>query len=286
LVEEAVWGVEYTVQVVTDGSAIVPMPAVQDNPHAYELGLGPECGGMGTIAPVPFITEDEYRESVEVVRRSLEALQSEVGERYMGVLSGQMMLTAYGPTLIEFYARFGDPEAVNAMYLLESSALEMLERAAEGRLAGYSARFRNEATVVKAVAPVGYPLDRRLATGHEIVVDWDVVRRMNCLVFFGSVEEAGPGTYRTLGSRAVEVLGAGQSFDEAYERAERCASAVRAVRGEVFHRSDIGSPWYMAYMAKRAATVRRVYEWRRARGLGKTRIDWVPGVGVKVYEYG
>lgn len=286
LVEEAVWGVEYTVQVVTDGEAFVAMPPVQDNPHAYELGLGPECGGMGTIAPVPFITEGEYAESVEIVRRSVEALQRELGERYIGVLSGQMMLTAYGPTLIEYYARLGDPEALNALYLMESDALEMFQRAAEGRLAGYSPRFRQEATVVKAVAPVGYPLDRKMASGQEIAVDWDVVRREGCLVFFGSVEEAGAGTYRTLGSRAVEVLGSGRSFDEAYERAERCAAAVKAVRGEVFYRSDIGSPWYMAYMSRRAAMVRRVYEWRRARGLGRVRIDWVPGGEVRVYDYG
>lgn len=282
LVEEAVWGVEYTVQALTDGSTVFPFPPVQDNPHAYELGLGPECGGMGSVSPLDFIEDGEFKEAVDIIWRTAEAVEAEFGVKYVGVLSAQMMLTAYGPALIEYYARFGDPEALNALYMLDGDALELLLRTASGRLAGYSARFRRVYTVVKAIAPVGYPIDRALARGRTITIDWDIVRREGCLVFFGSVEEGGAGRYITLGSRALEILAPGSTLLEAYGRAERC---VAAVRGDVFHRSDIGSPEYIASMVSKADMVRTVYRWRRERGLGRLRIDWSPGGQVRVIDY-
>nr|KJR73493.1 MAG: phosphoribosylamine--glycine ligase [Thermoproteus sp. AZ2] len=282
LVEEAVWGVEYTVQAVVDGPSVFYFPAVQDNPHAYELGLGPECGGMGAVSPLDFLEPGEVEEAAEIIRRTAEAVEAELGVRYVGALSAQMMLTAYGPTIIEYYARLGDPEAVNAMFLLDGDAYELFERAASGRLAGYKAGFKRAYTAVKAIAPVGYPIDKRAAKGREISVDWGVIGREGCLVFFGSVEESGAGRYTSLGSRAFEVLGYGDSPAEAYAKAERCAAAFR---GEVFYRSDIGSAEYLASMRAKAERARAVYKWRRERGLGGVKIDWAPGMPLRVFDY-
>jgi phosphoribosylamine--glycine ligase len=98
LIEERVEGPEYTLQTFTDGRTVLPLPAVQDNKNAYEMDIGPETGGMGSIAGpgwlLPFLTEEEYRQSVEVIRSVVEALWKETGVRYKGVVSGQMMLTA------------------------------------------------------------------------------------------------------------------------------------------------------------------------------------------------
>ncbi|MEZ0319420.1 MAG: phosphoribosylamine--glycine ligase [Pyrobaculum sp.] len=279
LVEEGVWGVEYTVQTLTDGDVLFPFPPVQDNPHAFELGLGPECGGMGTLSPLPFIEEAEVEEAVEALKATVDAVAKEFGVRYRGALSGQMMLTARGPVLIEYYARLGDPEAVNAMYLYEGDAYQLFKAAAEGKLHKAERRFRQEYTVVKAVAPVGYPHKRELAKGRRFWVDWDVAKREGCLIFFGSAVESPGGGYETLGSRAVEVLAAGATLEEAYEKAERCADAVR---GEgLYHRADIASPQYLEAMTSKAEAVRAVYRWRRARGLDKVKIVWEPGRGVE-----
>ncbi|MGC8583630.1 MAG: phosphoribosylamine--glycine ligase [Thermoproteus sp.] len=275
LVEEAVWGVEYTVQTLTDGDAVFPFPPVQDNPHAYELGLGPECGGMGTISPTPFLTEQEISESVEAVKATAMAVEREFGVRYVGALTGQMMLTARGPVIIEYYSRLGDPEALNALFLYEGNALELFALAAERKLHKAKAEFRGGHTVVKAVAPLGYPLRREVARGRRFWIDWSGADQ-NCLFFFGSAVESPAGGYETLGSRAVEVLAYGSTPREAYERAERCAAAVKG--DGLFYRRDIGSPEYMDAMSKKAELVRQVYLWRRSRGLdGESRI-WEPEI--------
>lgn len=275
LVEEAVWGVEYTVQALVDGESVFAFPPVQDNPHAYELGLGPECGGMGTVSPLPFIEEGEAAAAVDAIRATAEAVRREFGVEYVGVLSGQMMLTAMGPVVIEYYSRFGDPEALNAVYLYDGDLYDLFLKAATRRLHQAERSFKAEHTVVKAVAPLGYPLDKRLAAGRVFHVDWDAVRRAGCLVFFGSAEPAEGGGYKTLGSRAVEVLAAGATPGEAYERAERCAAAVRG--DGLFHRRDIGSPEYMAAMRRKAEQIRAVYKWR---GQWGERLVWEPGKGL------
>ncbi|MEL9990607.1 MAG: phosphoribosylamine--glycine ligase [Thermoproteus sp.] len=281
LVEEGVWGVEYTVQTITDGDAVFPFPPVQDNPHAYELGLGPECGGMGTISPLPFLEREEVEEAVGAVKATIDAIAKEFGVRYVGALSGQMMLTARGPVVIEYYARLGDPEALNALYLYDGDAYELFELAARGKLHKAERKFKQEYTVVKAVAPMGYPLRRDIAKGRRFDVNWGLIEREGCLVFFGSAEESPEGGYTTLGSRAVEVLAAGRTPEEAYVKAERCASAIRG--DGLFYRSDIGSPEYLLAMRRKAETARAVYKWRRARGLDRFRVVWEPGRGVERY---
>ncbi|MFN3804162.1 MAG: phosphoribosylamine--glycine ligase [Pyrobaculum sp.] len=280
LVEEAVWGVEYTLQTLTDGETVFPLPPVQDNPHAYELGVGPECGGMGTVSPLPFVASEEVEEAAAAIRATASAIEREFGVRYVGALSGQMMLTARGPVVIEYYSRLGDPEALNALFLYQGDAYQLFRLAAEGRLHKAERRFKEGYTVVKAVAPLGYPLKRE--RGVRLAIDWDVVKREGCLVFFGSAVESPEGGYETLGSRAVEILAWGPTPEEAYMRSERCMAAVRG--DGVFYRRDIGSPHYMKKMSQKADVVRKVYRWRRQRGAESPRVVWEPGRGVFTYE--
>ncbi|GAB6147738.1 phosphoribosylamine--glycine ligase [Stetteria hydrogenophila] len=291
IVEERVEGVEYTVMTVTDGESLVALPAVQDHPHLFPFDLGPETGGMGAISgpceTLPFITRREYEESVEIVRRTVEALRAEIGEPYIGALSGQMMLTGFwGPTLIEYYSRFGDPETAALLYMVESDFLELLDRAATRRLAGYTLRLSCDTyVVVKAAAPAGYPADRGRARGHPLAVDEEKARRAGCTVLYAGVDRAPDGSIVTTGSRAVEVACSGGSFQEASERAEKVLEGVRLLDGHpLIHRWDIGSEALLRERMEQAEAARLSYTRRREKGLF-TLYDWIPGRGVLSYDY-
>ncbi len=292
LVEERVDGVEYTVMAVTDGATVVPLPAVQDHPHAYPLDVGPETGGMGAIAgpcrTLPFITEREYRETVDILESTLRALSRETGRPYVGTLSGQMMLTGlWGPTLIEYYSRFGDPETGALIYLVESSFFELLDRAASRRLPGYRLRLSCDTyVVVKAAAPAGYPLDRGMARGHPVAVDESVARENGCVVLYGGVEQRSDGTLVSTGSRLVEVVcPSRRGFEEASRRAERVLATVRLLDGHpLIHRWDIGSRELLAQRTEAARLARIAYTRRREKGLTSI-YDWVPGRGLIIHDY-
>jgi len=286
LVEQRVEGVEYTMQVITDGSTVLPLPAVQDHPHAYEWDVGPETGGMGSILGpgwvLPFLTPEEYRRSVEIVEEVLKALQGEVGETYRGAFAGQMMLTGiWGPTVIEFYSRFGDPEIANLVPVVESDFLEILDRAAEGRLAGAKLTINEEKVViVKAVAPAGYPDNKKIASGHPLVVDERSIEERGCLVLYASVEMAG-SVLVTKGSRAVELVCSGDSYEDVYRRSEEAVTHIYAADGwPLFHRNDIGSQILLEHRMSVANRVRRIYTSRAKRGLLGEALIWIPGQGV------
>ncbi|MEM1928017.1 MAG: phosphoribosylamine--glycine ligase [Acidilobaceae archaeon] len=286
LVEQRVEGVEYTAQVITDGETLLPLPLAQDNPHAYEFDIGPETGGMGSIMGpgylLPMITESEFKKTIEIVESSLKALQAEKKKPYVGAIAGQMMLTGlWGPTVIEFYSRFGDPEIANLVPLLDSDFLEVLERAATRRLAGAKIRVKDGlVSVVKAVAPSGYPDDREAATGHAVVVDERRISELGCITLYASVEEIDGRVY-TKGSRVVEIVCSGESYREAYTKSEKAVLNVSSLDGwPLFHRSDVGSPRVIEERARLAERVRRVYLSRAARGLLGRQLVWLPGEGV------
>lgn len=284
LLEERVEGPEYTLQCFCDGKTVLPMPLVQDNKHAFEDDLGPETGGMGSIAgrglTLPFITEGEYKRSVEIVKMLVEAVQRESGEYYKGVVAGQMMLTdKWGPTIIEMYSRFGQPEGENVLPLLETDMVEICEAILSQSLAKVKLRFRERATVIKCLAPKGYPNRRDLARGHPIWVDMEAIRKAGGKLFWSSVDIVG-GSYVTGGSRACEIYAEADTIEEASEIAEKCIPYVRLLDGwELFHRSDIGSRRLLEKRRRLADMVREIYQYREKKGiLGKT-IDWIPGRG-------
>ncbi|MEM0504522.1 MAG: phosphoribosylamine--glycine ligase [Sulfolobales archaeon] len=290
LIEERVEGVEYTVMTITDGYYVLPLPLVQDHPHAFEFDIGPETGGMGSIQGpgklLPFINEDEFRKSVEIVEKSLKALQDVTKERYVGALSGQMMLTSlYGPTLIEFYSRFGDPEIANLIPTLDTDFLDIIEAAVSRKLASVKLRVSDDTvTVVKAVCPRGYPNNRKAAKGHPVVVDEFKIRGYGCEVLYSGVELVGNTIYTT-GSRIAEVLCEGRDFQEVSDRANKCAEAIKCSDGwEVFYRSDIGSNELLRRRISLAELVRNAYSYRVSKNILNIRVDWIPGKGVIYYE--
>ncbi|MEM3926760.1 MAG: phosphoribosylamine--glycine ligase [Desulfurococcaceae archaeon] len=286
LVEQRVEGVEYTVHVITDGDGFVSLPVIQDHPHAFEWDIGPETGGMGCIAgpgkTPPFLTIEEYDRSVEIVSDIIRKLSEEMREQYTGVLAGQMMLTWFwGPTIIEFYSRFGDPEITAILPLVESDFLELLDRAANRRLAGYKLAINEEkVSIVKAVAPLGYPSHRKEATGHPIQVDEARIMDLGCDVVYGSVELGDNGIV-TKGSRSVEIVCVDDGYPNAYEKAEKAVSYVRSLDGwPLFHRSDIGSHELLRERIGLAERVRRIYKYRASKGILGEYYVWIPSKGL------
>lgn len=239
--EELARGEEYTVMAFTDGTTVLPMPAVQDHKRLLEGDKGPNTGGMGSYSCpdglLPFLTQPEYDESVRILQSLVDALRAE-GTPYVGTVYGQFMLTATGPKVIEVNARFGDPEAMNVLHLLESDYLDLLEAMATGTLRGKAARFRPSATVVKYVVPRGYG-DGKPTPGRVVEVDNHGLKRVGGTVYYGSIEQLPSGPLATMASRTIGVLGEGATLEQANAV---CDASLRHVSGEaLFVRRDIGS---------------------------------------------
>ena len=137
VIEERLIGEEFTVQAFVDGESIVPMPAAQDHPHAYEGDQGPITGGMGSYSDrdglLPFLDKKSYEESVKIMEDTINAVKNEVGP-YKGILYGQFMLCKDGPKLVEYNARFGDPEAMNVLPLLKTDFVDICQGIVDGNL--------------------------------------------------------------------------------------------------------------------------------------------------------
>lgn len=237
ILEERAVGEEFTLQVFCDGRNVVPMPLVQDHKRAYEGDVGPNTGGMGSYSAedhlLPFVSESDKQAALDILRRTVEAIAQE-GHPYRGVLYGQFMLTRDGPRVIEFNARFGDPEAMNVLSILETPFLEVCEGIVDGSLSP-NVSFARKATVCKYVVPAGYGTAPQ--SGKPIEVDEEAVAREGARLYYAMVDgEAGRVVTTT--SRALGVVGIDDSIQEAEEACER---ALRHVRGEaIFVRHDIG----------------------------------------------
>ncbi len=233
LVEERTDGVEFTFQVFSDGKKVIPMPLAQDYPHAYENDEGPITGGMGSYSCsnglLPFVTKEDYEKAFKTLKATVEAMRRE-GTPYKGILYGQFMLSREGPVLIEYNARFGDPEAINVLPLLKTSLVEIAEGIVDGNLR--RAEFEDKATVVKYLAPKGYPVNS--IKGVKVEIDEKAIEEAGARLYYASIDE----NLTLLGSRAMAVVGIAESLEEAERIAE---SAVPHIKGELFYRRDVGA---------------------------------------------
>ncbi|QDA32245.1 phosphoribosylamine--glycine ligase [Thermococcus indicus] len=233
LIEERTDGVEFTFQVFTDGKRVVPMPLAQDYPHAYEGDEGPITGGMGSYSCsnglLPFVTREDYERALETLKATIEAVRKN-GTPYKGILYGQFMLSKDGPVIIEYNARFGDPEAMNVLPLLKTSLLEVAEGIVDGSLK--RAEFEGKATVVKYLAPKGYPTNP--VRGVRVDVDKKAITEAGAKLYYASIDE----NLTLLGSRAIAVVGIAETLEGAERIAEK---AIPHVRGELFYRRDVGT---------------------------------------------
>jgi phosphoribosylamine--glycine ligase len=239
VLEERLVGEEFTVQALVANGDVRVTPAVQDHKRAYEGDEGPNTGGMGSYSDatleLPFIDEDDYLDAVTVLEATVDALDD-----YKGVLYGQFMLTADGITVVEFNARFGDPEATNTLPVLNTDFVDVLTAAREGESLPQLS-FAPKATVCKYAVPDGYPTDPE--AGAEVTVDEESAAASaegsdgEALLFYASVDEREDGIYTTT-SRAFAVVGLAETITQA----EAIAENTLAVAGEegLRIRHDIG----------------------------------------------
>ena len=236
VIEEKFIGQEFSIMSFCDGKTLRHMPAVQDHKRAYEGDTGPNTGGMGTYSDadhsLPFLKDSEIQEAHTINVATAKALKNKFGEGYKGVLYGGFMATGTGVKLIEYNARFGDPEAMNVLPLLKSDFVDICESIADGTLDGIDVQFQNKASVCKYAVPEGYPDNPVKGESINVssVENYDRLFYASVDIKHGSLVEAG--------SRTVAVVGIADSIAAAEVIAEK---EVSSVSGPLFHRSDIGT---------------------------------------------
>lgn len=242
IIEEKLSGPEFTLQVLTDGENFVEPPATYDYPYRYDLDKGPGTGGMGSFSdaklPLPFMTNHDYKECIKVVKTTLMALKRKK-LHYSGVLNAGFFLTPEGIRIMEFNARFGDPECMNIMTLLDSSLLNILQKIAARSLTSQDIFFKPLASVVKYLVSPEYAVKE----GKERNFSMDVasIQKRGINVFFSSaVSTGGIGQYRSVGnSRVVALACTAKTIPEAAKKIDR--AIANCVKDPLEYRSDIGS---------------------------------------------
>ncbi|MEE8340671.1 MAG: phosphoribosylamine--glycine ligase [Candidatus Neomarinimicrobiota bacterium] len=236
VIEEKLIGEEFSLMSFCDGEHLIHMPPVQDHKRAYENDTGPNTGGMGSYndanQSLPFLTKTDIGSAMAINIATAKALKEEFGSGYKGILYGGFIATADGVKLIEYNARFGDPEAMNVLVLLQSDLLDVFLGIANSSLSKCNAIFSNEATVCKYAVPVGYP-DSPIK--GKII---DILKIQNPdQLFFASVDTENGALFEA-GSRTVAVIGIADTLQEAEAVAE---SEIKRIEGPLFHRTDIGT---------------------------------------------
>lgn len=236
VVEEKLVGEEFSLMFFCDGKHIVPMPAVQDHKRAYNGDVGPNTGGMGTYSDathrLPFIDERDIKEAITITQQTANALFKETDVLFKGIMYGGFIATKKGTKLIEYNARFGDPEAMNVLPLLKTDFVSICEHIISGTLDTLNIEFEKKATVCKYVVPKGYP--ENPVKGKKIEVG-DVPEGVH--MYYASVDERDDGIYMS-SSRALAFVGIAETISAAEKIA---ASALSSVSGEIFFRDDIGT---------------------------------------------
>jgi phosphoribosylamine---glycine ligase len=231
VIEEYLEGEEATVLALTDGKTVLPLLPSQDHKRLLDGDGGPMTGGMGAVAPYPMDGATLRRVEEEILWPLVRGLEAE-GVVYRGVIYAGLMLTREGPKVLEFNARFGDPEAQAVLPLLQSDLVELALKVAEGRLQGTRLSWREGAAACVVLAAPGYPENPRKGIPLHLPEPPEGV-----LVFHAGTRREG-GRLVSAGGRVLNVVGLGKDLKEALERAYAFIPRV-GFPGAVYRR-DIG----------------------------------------------
>ncbi|HNQ00990.1 MAG TPA: phosphoribosylamine--glycine ligase [Syntrophales bacterium] len=256
VIEEKLEGEEFSLQCICDGKTVVATPPVQDHKRRFVDDKGPNTGGMGSYSDadhcLPFMRPEDVTAGLAITQRVAEAVYRETGDYYKGIMYGGFMITRDGVRLVEYNARFGDPEAMNILPLLKTDFVEVCRAVVGGTLDRLAVEFERKATVCKYIVPKAYGLPKDHPDAQSTSAKIDVGDVGDARLYYASVDRKADGLYMT-SSRAIGVVGIAASLDEAERIAE---SAVSAVKGPVDHRPDIGT---------RALIQRRIEHMQRVR---------------------
>ncbi len=231
VVEEFLTGPEVSVLSFTDGNVVVPMVSSMDHKRAGDGDTGLNTGGMGTVAPNPYYTEDVAELCMKTIfKPTIEAMKSE-GREFRGCLYFGLMLTPKGPKVIEYNCRFGDPETQVVLPLLESDLLEVMMATTEGKLDKCQVKFANKHACCVIVASAGYP--EKYESGYEITIAPEVLDS----VYVAGAKLA-DGKLLNAGGRVLGVTAIGDTLEEAIASAYEKTTKVHFANA--YSRSDIG----------------------------------------------
>ena len=245
VVEEMLTGPECSLLAFVDGNTVKPMATSQDHKRALEGDKGPNTGGMGVYSPVPIVTEDEYGQMVAMMEATVAELRAE-GIDYRGCLYGGFMLTPKGPKVLEYNARFGDPETQVVLPRLENDLVEVMLACAEQRLDEVELSWRDEWAVSVVLTSAGYPggyEKGKVITGIEDAAAMDGVT-----VYHAGTALLEDGTVITSGGRVINVTALGDTFtaarDLAYAACEKIDFEGKTLRRDIGLRALKGrSAW-------------------------------------------
>ena len=235
VIEEMLTGPECSLLAFTDGVTVRPMATSQDHKRALEGDLGPNTGGMGVYSPVPIVTEEEHAAMCDVMERAVAQLRKE-GIDYRGCLYGGFMLTPAGPKVLEFNARFGDPETQVVLPRLKNDLVEVMLACAEQRLDGVELAWRDEWAVAVVLTSAGYP--GSYEKGKAITGIEDAEAMEDVTVYHAGTALAEDGSLVTNGGRVLAVTALGATFEAARDLAYEACGKID-FEGKTLRR-DIG----------------------------------------------
>ena len=232
LIEEFLTGPEVSVLSFTDGKTLVPMISSMDHKRAKDNDEGLNTGGMGTIAPNPYYTEEIAKECMEkIYLPTIDAMNKE-GRTFKGCLYFGLMLTPKGPKVIEYNCRFGDPETQVVLPLLESDLLTVMMATTNGTLNPSEVVFKNGAATCVVMASNGYP--QKYESGFEIKIN-SLSEDENVFVAGAKIED---GILKTAGGRVLGAVAVANTLEEAIAKAYKVVDKISF--GNAYYRKDIG----------------------------------------------
>jgi len=234
VIEEFLEGEEVSILAFTDGTAVVPMVSSQDHKRIFDNDEGPNTGGMGAYSPAPVYTGDiEPFVYDRVLVPTIQGMKAE-GRTYEGVIYAGLIMTKEGPKVLEYNARFGDPETQAVLARLETDLVDIIDAALEKRLAGIDIRWSDDAAVCVVMASGGYPGSYEKG---KVITGLDEAGAEGALVFHAGTAEK-DGRIVNSGGRVLGVTALGSTIPEAIANVYR--SVEKITWDGVQYRKDIG----------------------------------------------
>ena len=232
VIEEFLTGPEVSVLSFTDGKTVVPMVSSMDHKRALDGDKGLNTGGMGTVAPNPYYTEDIAKECMEKIFLPTVNAMNQEGRSFKGCLYFGLMITEKGPKVIEYNCRFGDPETQVVLPLLESDLLTIMQATTNGTLAETEVKFKKGAAACVVMASSGYP--QKYESGFPLSIDESVADKV-----YVAGAKIDSGVLKTAGGRVLGVTDTAEDLETALSKAYENLKKVHFENA--FWRKDIGA---------------------------------------------
>ena len=238
VVEEMLDGPECSLLALTDGTTLVPLATSQDHKRAYDGDRGPNTGGMGAYSPVPAVTPEQFAAMVDAEQRVIDQLRAD-GITYSGCLYGGFMLTAEGPKVLEFNARFGDPETQVVLPRFRGDLLEAFLACDAGTLSADQVAWDDDWAITVVLASAGYPGSYEKG---KLISGIDEAEKLEGVTVYQAGTKLGEdGRTYTSGGRVLDVTAVSPTLQEARDQAYRACDAIdfegKQLRRDIAHRA-------------------------------------------------